>query len=81
MIVCRLRDILENRGISRRELARRSGLSINTVCKLASCKNSLLDVVVLDRVCEALNIPLGDLLRWLPSRTARHPFKDYENTP
>jgi lambda repressor-like predicted transcriptional regulator len=31
MIVCKLSDILEERGMSKRELARRSGLNINTL--------------------------------------------------
>jgi transcriptional regulator with XRE-family HTH domain len=41
MTVCRLQDILEERGMSQRELARRSGLNVNTVCKLANATNRL----------------------------------------
>ena len=62
MIVICLKDILKERGMSRRELARRSGLNINTVCKLANNANVLIDLYVLDQVCKTLQVQPGDLL-------------------
>ena len=62
MIVIHLQDILTERSMSRRELARRSGLNINTVCKLANNANMLIDLDVLDQVCKALQVQLGELL-------------------
>jgi putative transcriptional regulator len=62
MIVTRLQDILTERSISRRELARRSGLNIATVCKLANNDNRMVNLATIDRVCEALQVEPGDLL-------------------
>lgn len=62
MIVSCLQDILTDRGMSRRELARRSGLNINTVCKMANNANMLIDLDVLDQVCKTLQVQPGDLL-------------------
>ena len=62
MIVCRLLDILTERGMSRRELARRSGLNINTVCKMANNDHRMIDLTTLDQVCDALQVQPGDLL-------------------
>ena len=62
MIVCRLEDILTECGMSRRELARRSGLNINTVCKMANDDHRMIDLTILDQVCEVLQIQPGELL-------------------
>lgn len=70
MIVCRLQDILAERGMSRRELARQSGLNINTVCKLANANNCMIDVRTLDQVCATLQITPGELLVWEPDQEA-----------
>jgi putative transcriptional regulator len=66
MIVCRLADILKERGMSRRELARRSGLNINTVCKWAHGDITVIDLAKLAQVCIALQVQPGELLVWEP---------------
>jgi DNA-binding Xre family transcriptional regulator len=68
MIVCKLVDILTERGMSRRELARRSRLNINTVCKLAKDDHRMIDRSTLDRVCTVLQITPGELLAWEPDQ-------------
>jgi DNA-binding Xre family transcriptional regulator len=68
MIVCKLVDILTERGMSRRELARRSRLNINTVCKLAKDDHRMIDRLTLDRVCAVLHITPGELLTWEPDQ-------------
>jgi DNA-binding Xre family transcriptional regulator len=73
MIVWRLRDILQERRMSRRELARRSGVNINTVCKWAHGPMALIDVAILDRVCAALQVQPGALIGWSPRDNAQDP--------
>jgi len=74
MIVWRLRDILQQRRMSRRELARRSGVNINTVCKWAQGHMALVDVAILDRVCTALQVQPGELMGWEPEPLLRNPY-------
>ena len=62
MIVCRLVDILTECAMSRRELARRSGLNINTVCKMAKDAHRMIDLTTLDQVCDVLQVQPGELL-------------------
>ena len=68
MIVCRLADILEERGISRRELTRWSGLNINTVCKWAHGDIAVINLAKLAQVCAALQVQPGELLVWEPDQ-------------
>jgi putative transcriptional regulator len=70
MIVCRLADMLAERGMSRRELARRSGLNMNTVCKLANDEHTLLHVGVLEAVCKVLGVQPGEVLHYVPGNEA-----------
>ncbi len=62
MIVSRLHDILTERGMSRREMARRSGLNVNTVCKLANDDNRMVDLTTLDKLCAVLQVEPGEVL-------------------
>jgi DNA-binding Xre family transcriptional regulator len=64
MIVCRLWDILQERRMSRRELARRSGLNVNTVCKWAHGDIAMVDLWTLNQDCQTLQIQPGELLVW-----------------
>lgn len=66
MIVCTLSDILHERGISRRELARRANVNVNTVCKLVHNENLLVHLRVLEEVCEVLGVQPGDILQNIP---------------
>lgn len=71
MIVCTLADILQKRGMSRRELSRQSGVHVNTVCKMANNESTLVHMGVLEALCEVLEVQPGDLLRDLPWREAQ----------
>jgi len=66
MIGCRLVDILAERRMSRRELARRSGLNINTVCKLANNEHTMLHLGVREAVCQVLEVQPGDMFHYVP---------------
>ena len=50
--------------MSRRELARRSGVNVNTICKWAQGHIVLVDVAILDHLCTALQVQPGDLIEW-----------------
>ena len=50
--------------MSRRELARKSGLNINTVCKMANDNNRMIDLRTLDQVCGVLQMQPGEVLAW-----------------
>ena len=66
VIFCRLQEVLAERGMSRRELARKAGINKNTTCKWAKGGVALLDLATLDRICKALRIQPGEMLVWLP---------------
>lgn len=56
----RLDEILEERGVKQTWLARKTGLSENTISQLRKDPRMIrLDTI--DRVCKALNIEPGDL--------------------
>lgn len=65
MIVCRLQEVLQARHMSRRTLARCTGLTVTTVCKLAQGTHQRLDLETLERVCAALQVQPGELFVWV----------------
>lgn len=71
MLVCNLRDILTQRKMSRRELSRRSRVSINTVCRWVNDPPEMLDVRVLSAFCAVLGVPVGALVQWVPDAERR----------
>lgn len=66
MIVLRLADILEERGLSRRMLAQQAGVNVNTICKWAHGDIVMIDLWTLTKVCAALQVMPGQILRWEP---------------
>ena len=66
-VVCILADILEERRMSRRQLAREAGVTPNAVCNLARVhrsQNSSISMRTLNRVCVALEVNPGDILKF-----------------
>ncbi|ELK42384.1 helix-turn-helix transcriptional regulator [Brevibacillus agri] len=61
-IKVRLQEILNNKGMSQRELARLTGLRPNTISHL--CSNTATSVYfdTLEIICKTLNIELQELL-------------------
>jgi putative transcriptional regulator len=57
-----LREILEQRGISQSELARRTGLSFTTIHRLAANKTAMVALRTLERIARALDVKPGDLI-------------------
>ena len=64
MIVVRLREMMERRGIrSQAELARLTGLSANSISSIAHGRGRLESI---GRICAALDCQPGDLLEYVP---------------
>lgn len=58
----RLKEILEEQGISQRELARRMNVRPSTVSHLCSDKVNAAYFDTLEQICKTLNIQLHDLI-------------------
>ena len=66
MLHWRLGAVLGERRLSQREVARRSGLTRNTVDCLAKATTlRRIEGKTLDRLCAALPCQPGELLRWV----------------
>jgi DNA-binding Xre family transcriptional regulator len=63
MIVCKLSDILNERSMSRRALARKAGVNKNTICKWIHGQVAMIDVPTLDAICQALRVQPGEVFR------------------
>ncbi len=59
----RLWKILETRHITKKELARRAGISETTIRNMTAGQNVSLDV--LSKVCDALRVNLGDIAHFI----------------
>lgn len=55
--------ILEQRGITRKELARRAGISDTTVRNMSRGEN--VSLVMLAKICDALHVNLGDIAEFV----------------
>ncbi len=66
MIENHLSEIMGRQRINVSELARRAGLTRNTVAKLYRDEARQIDLRVLDRVCAALGVGVGEILVRLP---------------
>ena len=58
----KLWKILESRRMTKKELARRAGISDTTIRNMTAGQNVSLDV--LGRICEALHVDLGDIAQF-----------------
>lgn len=58
----KLREILEQKGISQRELARLTGLRASTVNHLCSDKVDRVYLETLELICKTLNISIEELI-------------------
>ena len=59
----KLWKILESRRMTKKELARRAGISDTTIRNMTAGQNVSLDV--LGRICEALHVDLGDIAQFV----------------
>lgn len=58
----RLKEILEERGMSQRELARLMNIRPNTISHLCSDKVNAIYFDTLEQICKTLNVELHDII-------------------
>ena len=58
----RLGEILEERGIAQAELARQTGLSLQTINRLCRNRTAQVSLETLDAIATALGVAPGDLI-------------------
>lgn len=56
-----IRDIRRQKGYNQKELAAKTGLSVNTLC-LIECNNTFPQKGTIDKICEELKISMAYLL-------------------
>jgi DNA-binding Xre family transcriptional regulator len=69
--VFRLAEVLERAGMSQSELARQSGLSLQTVNRLCTNRTSQVSLATLDKLAQALKVEPGDLIARSSARRTR----------
>jgi len=63
MIVCKLSQMLRERGWINRRLAQETGLTANTVGNVVRA-SSLVSLLSLAKICQVLEVMPGDVLQW-----------------
>lgn len=65
MIISHVGDILKQKGISMRELQRRTGIRFDTVRVISNDEWQLLPRYALDRLCRVLEVQPQDLFEYV----------------
>jgi DNA-binding Xre family transcriptional regulator len=73
MIRFHLATVLKRKGWTPYRLARETGLTVPTAYRLAdpTLRFGRFTADTLDRLCAALRVQPGDLLKWMPERVQR----------
>lgn len=64
-IRCRLRDIMEEMGLSNKEVVELTGVSRNTITSLAANATKRIDYDTLDGLCRGLRVTPGELIEYI----------------
>jgi putative transcriptional regulator len=64
----RLRELLEKRGMAQTEPQARSGLGYSTINALYLEKTERVEFATVEKICEALECGVGDLMEYVPER-------------
>jgi putative transcriptional regulator len=75
MIVCKLKEVLKDRGWTRYKLQQKSGITYPTLNALYYGRNQGYSADVLNKLCIALDCKPGDLLEWRRDRFPRTKHK------
>lgn len=67
----RLADILADQGMSQRELARLSGVTLVTINRMCANRTEGATLATLDKLATALGVAPGDLIAKEPKRTKK----------
>ena len=73
MIKCRLKVRLAERDETALGISRKTGISYKTLSFLKNNKLSRFDSSVLERLCQALNCQVGDILEYIPDAEDKRP--------
>lgn len=63
----KLFDLMNKRNIKKGSLMKLAGFSNTTMAKLSSHKN--VEIVVIDKICCALNCQPGDIMEYIPAES------------
>jgi putative transcriptional regulator len=66
MLRVRLNDLLQERGMSQRELARRTAKHPDVISRFARQATGMVSYELLDCICEALDCNVADVLEYVP---------------
>ena len=69
MILCNLPVLLAERRMKVADLIRMTGISKSTMHKIYNEQTSRIDFETMDKICEALNIGVGDLFTYVPNES------------
>lgn len=69
MILCNLPVLLAERRMKVADLIRMTGISKSTVHKIYNEQTSRIDFDTMDKICEALDIEVGDLFTYVPNNS------------
>jgi putative transcriptional regulator len=69
----RLREFIEQRGITQTEVHLRTRLAYSTVNDLCNDKPRRIELATLDVLCEALNCTIADILEYVPKKKHGRP--------
>lgn len=67
MILCNLPVLLAERRMKVADLIRMTGISKSTMHKIYNEQTSRIDFENMDKICEALDIGVGDLFTYVPN--------------
>ncbi|MGP5649471.1 helix-turn-helix domain-containing protein [Psychrobacter celer] len=67
MILCNLPVLLAERRMKVADLIRMTGISKSTMHKIYNEQTSRIDFETMDKICEALDIGVGDLFTYVPN--------------
>lgn len=68
MIVCNLKQILKNKGITQYAIAKSTGISAHAIKNLAENKTISITFETLSKLCTELHISVGELLTNIDKR-------------
>ena len=69
MILCNLPVLLAERRMKVADLIRMTGISKSTMHKIYNEQTSRIDFETMDKICEALDVGVGDLFTYVPNES------------
>ena len=69
MILCNLPVLLAERRMKVADLIRTTGISKSTMHKIYNEQTSRIDFETIDKICEALDVGVGDLFTYVPNES------------